>query len=257
MPTSQPEDRYEHDANAARPNPIGILAGMGVHSTAPFLELVIRECRNAGARREIDYPPMLIRTVPVPWDADGPIDHAVMRDTILSALVRLDRAGVRFVAIPCNTAHIYFHDLKASADAPVLNMIDEAVVSLDEAVRRPALLATRPTVEACIYQDRLLSSGRAAVWSEMLQGRVDDLLVQVKRGVHGAGLADAWNAVLAAARAEDADGAIIACTDINVAPIQDDDGRDRSFGVHDATRALARAVAARWAADRASSEADG
>jgi aspartate/glutamate racemase len=81
-------------------------------------------------------------------------------------------------------------------------MIDEAIGSLDENVHRPALLATRATVEAAVYRDRLHLSGREEVWSEPLQASVDDLLFGVKRGMPGVQLRDAWSRVLEAVKEE-------------------------------------------------------
>ena len=47
---------------------IGILAGMGPRSTAPFVDLVVSECRNQyGARHDIDFPPMMILSWPTPF----------------------------------------------------------------------------------------------------------------------------------------------------------------------------------------------
>lgn len=47
---------------------IGILAGMGPRSTAPFVDLVIDECQSQyGATFDIDFPRMLILSQPTPF----------------------------------------------------------------------------------------------------------------------------------------------------------------------------------------------
>jgi len=47
---------------------IGILAGMGPRSTAPFTDLLITECqRQYGAHYDIDFLPMLIYSLPTPY----------------------------------------------------------------------------------------------------------------------------------------------------------------------------------------------
>ena len=44
---------------------IGILAGMGPRSTAPFVDMLVDACqRQYGARYDIDFPPMLIYALP-------------------------------------------------------------------------------------------------------------------------------------------------------------------------------------------------
>ncbi len=110
------------------PPTIGILADIGPRSTAPFVDLVVDECqRQYGARSDDEFPSMMIFSLPTPFYLDRPIDHGALRAAILAGLQRLAGTGVAFVAMPCNTAHIYYDDLAASIDAPLLNMVDEAL----------------------------------------------------------------------------------------------------------------------------------
>ncbi|HLF03129.1 MAG TPA: aspartate/glutamate racemase family protein, partial [Anaerolineales bacterium] len=91
---------------------IGILAGMGPRSTAPFVDLVVTECqRQYGATRDLDFPPMMIYALPAPFDLDRPLDHEALRSAIGEGLRRLEATGVAFIAMPCNSAHIYYDDL--------------------------------------------------------------------------------------------------------------------------------------------------
>ena len=58
---------------------IGILAGMGPRSTAPFIDLVLTECQSQyGATNDIDFPKMMICSLPAPFYPDRPTDHAAM-----------------------------------------------------------------------------------------------------------------------------------------------------------------------------------
>src|SRR6188474_569355 len=143
------------------PRLIGILAGMGPRSTAPFVDMVVDECQQQyGARYDIDFPPMLIFALPTPFYIDRPIDHAVMQATIAAGLRKLEDAGVAFVAMPCNSAHIYVEALAAGMCVPLLNMIDVALGALPAGSKTIALLATRPTVAARMYQDALEHAGK-------------------------------------------------------------------------------------------------
>ena len=70
----------------AHPRLIGILAGMGPRSTAPFVDMLVDECqRQYGARYDIDFPPMLIYALPTPFYVDRPIDHAALEAAIARA----------------------------------------------------------------------------------------------------------------------------------------------------------------------------
>src|ERR1700675_1355428 len=128
----------------AHPRVIGILAGMGPRSTAPFVDMVIDECqRQYGARYDIDFPPMLIYSLPTPFYLDRPIDHAALEAAIVAGLRKLEDTGVAFVAMPCNSAHIYFEQLASSIHVPLLNMLDVALGALPAGSNTAALLATR------------------------------------------------------------------------------------------------------------------
>jgi aspartate racemase len=54
---------------------IGILAGMGPRSTAPFLELVYDECQmQYGAKNDIDFPEIVVFSWPTPFYVDKDIN---------------------------------------------------------------------------------------------------------------------------------------------------------------------------------------
>lgn len=218
---------------------IGILAGMGPRSTAPFIDLVLAECQQRyGAGHDLEFPHMMIYSLPVPFD-DQPVDHQRLSRIIAGGLKRLADAGVAFIAMPCNTAHRYYDELAASIDVPLLNMIDEAIDHLPAGAKRIAVLGTRLTFEAGLYQQRLQRSGLAGVVKEGEQDRIDRLIA----GIHG--WADRtqsqaqWDELLGDMRDAGADTVIVACTDLNVLDLR---GRDDGLRIVDGTRCLAQAV---------------
>ena len=80
---------------------IGLLAGMGVRSTAPFLEMVIEECqRQYGATHQPDYPQMMVLSWPTPFWIDRPIDHEAMRRRMGRALSGLSVPASTFSRCP-------------------------------------------------------------------------------------------------------------------------------------------------------------
>src|SRR5262249_39796929 len=110
---------------------IGILAGMGPRSTAPFIDLVVSECqRQYGARDDIDFPKMMICSQPAPFYEDRPTDHLALEATIQEGLQDLERTGAAFLAIACNTAHIYYSQLTQAINIPLLNMVNLAIADL-------------------------------------------------------------------------------------------------------------------------------
>jgi len=224
---------------------IGILAGMGPRSTAPFVALVVGECqRQYGAIYDDEFPPMMIYSLPTPFYVDRPIDHAALRSAIEAGLRRLASTGVALIAMPCNTAHIYFDALAAAIDVPLLNMVDLALLALPADAGRVALLATRPTAAARIYQDALERAGRAIYLKETLQAQVDRLIQTIKTMPDRQAAIELWRELLAALIAEGIDTALLACTDLNAVSA----AVDAPLALVDATACLAAATVRAWRA---------
>ena len=228
-----------------RPRLIGVLAGMGPRSTAPFVDMLVDECqRQYGARYDIDFPPMLIYALPTPFYVDRPIDHAALEAAIGAGLRKLEDAGVAFVAMPCNSAHIYFEPLAAGLRVPLLNMIDVALAALPAASNTVALLATRPTVEARIYQDAIERAGKRLLVGEAWQTRVDALILAIKSSADRAAANMLWRNLVADVYAAGADTLLLACTDLNAISAT----LDTPLALVDATRCLAEATIRTWRA---------
>jgi aspartate racemase len=223
---------------------IGLLAGMGVRSTGPFLDLVIEECqRQYGARYETDYPPMIVYSLPVPFYPDRPVDHDAFREAVVGGLERLQGTGVDFIAVPCNSAHVYFDELRHTATVPLLNLVDEAVASLPHDSATVALLATRYTRDSGLFQGRLAGTGRTVLSDEDTQVALDRLLTRLRQVSDLEPLRGEWREILGSLVHKGADSALIACTDLNAVSGPGDDGIVRMV---DGTRALASAVVRTW-----------
>jgi aspartate racemase len=223
---------------------IGILAGMGPRSTAPFVDLVIDECqRQYGAREDDEFPPMMISSLPTPLYLDRPIDHGALRAAIVAGLRKLASTGVAFVAMPCNTAHIYYDDLAAAIDVPLLNIVDEALRAMPASADRIALLASRLTVEAGIYQAAAARVGLELVSPARWQAQVDQLLGAIKSSPDRRDAVAMWRSLLDDLAADKIDTVVLACTDLNAVS-----AAHAGLAVLDATQCLAAATVREWRA---------
>lgn len=92
----------------------GILAGMGPKSTGPFVDKVVDQCQKIyEAINDVDFPHMMIYSCPTPLYIDKPLNHNDMEMAIIKRARRLEKTEVDFIAIPCNTAHIYFNQIRS------------------------------------------------------------------------------------------------------------------------------------------------
>ena len=221
---------------------IGILAGMGPRSTAPFLDLVVTECqRQYGARDDIDFPKMMICSQPAPFYEDRPPDHEALEAAIREGLQDLERAGADFLSIACNTAHIYYPRLAASVGVPVLKMVDLTLAAVPDSARRLALIAARPTTESRVYQDGPL--GRRVEWAEPeWQGDVDHLLGATRTSTDPALFQGLWSGLMDRVRAAGADMTVVACLDLSAILPHTPAG----WPLLDASRCLAEEIVREW-----------
>lgn len=199
---------------------IGILAGMGPKSTGPFVDTVVAECQTIyGAKHDMDFPHMMIYSCPTPFYMDRPIDHAAMKKAIIEGAQKLESTGVDFIAMPCNTAHLYFEELQRSITIPILNIVDETLKAIPENTKRVALLATEATVQASIYQDGITKRDIEYIHNEQWQEMINQIITCIKGGE----IEEArklWSLLVLQLK-DEVDTAIIACTDLNVVVSED------------------------------------
>ncbi len=221
---------------------IGILAGMGPKSTAPFIDKVVDLCqRRHGARHDIDFPPMLIYSCPTPFYLDRPVDSDALRDAIAAGAARLAACSVDYLAVPCNIAHVYFDSIQAAVPVPILNMVAATVAAVPSAAVRITVLATSSTLDAGIYQQGLRQAGKEFVSQPGWQERVTETIRLIKGGQAAAEAKTLWDGLLEDVGAH-ADAAVIACTDLNVVA----DGAPSPLPLVDSSACLATAVVDRY-----------
>ncbi len=68
----------------------------------------------------------------------------------------LEKSGVDFIVIPCNTAHYFLNDIQKAVNVPVLNMIEiasEYIKNNFPQIKNIGLLASNGTIKTEIYHN--------------------------------------------------------------------------------------------------------
>lgn len=142
---------------------IGVLGGMGPLATVDFLHKLVA---STPAARDQDHVPLLIWNVPQIPDrqkalaGSGESPLPAMRQGI----ERLNEGGATRIVIPCNTAHLWSAELAEASRAPLIHIVDAAIAAIatqeqGEQDGPIGIVATRGTLEARLYQDRLAAKG--------------------------------------------------------------------------------------------------
>jgi aspartate racemase len=227
---------------------LGILGGMGPLATLDFMRKVLDA---TPAARDQDHVPMIVSCLPQIPDRTAAFrgEGGSPLEAIVACGRRLERAGADLIVMPCNTAHLWFDEVQAQLQRPMLHLVDAALrEALDRAGpdARLGLLATDATIASGLYINRRLPGMPPVQW---LLPTAGEMLEQVMPGIEAvkAGQLDAGRARLTEAalalRRRGADVLVLGCTEI---PLVLDDAAC-GLQVVDATAALARLVVARVA----------
>lgn len=216
---------------------------MGPRSTAPFIDLVIDECQNQyGAKHDEEFPPIMIYSLPTPFYVERPIDHELMKKTIIEGLRKLESAGVSFIAMPCNSAHIYFKELKESINIPLINIVEETLKKLPKTSQKVTLFSTSSTFEDNIYQSGMEYSRHEFIFKDEWQRKINNLIQNIKTNKEDIKNIDMWNELIEDVKKEFVDDIIIACTDLNVVLRKS----HSPINIVDSSKCLAEAVVSRY-----------
>ena len=222
---------------------LGVLGGMGPLATADFFHKLIDA---AGAERDEQNIPTLIHSVPQLPSRPA----AILRGgesplpALLNARDRLLGAGATMLAMPCNTAHHWYDDLRRGLDVPFLHIVDAVAAELPPQALKLGIIATAATLATRIYEVRLADGiewlrPTAAQFEQAVQPGIDAV-----KGNSAAAGGRLLEPVVADLLGRGAACVVLACTELPVAldaiasPLRDH--------CVDSTAALARTCVRVW-----------
>ncbi|AYA41973.1 aspartate/glutamate racemase family protein [Xenorhabdus nematophila] len=151
---------------------IGILGGMGPAATVDAMDKIIKNT-PANCDQEhipviaVSFPDIPDRTASILAGGESPFNK------MLAALRILEAAGAECIIIPCNTAHYWYDELKASTKIPFLNIVEVTCNKIvSEGINNVAILATTGTIKIGLYQDRLRKENVNFVVPDDIQQRI-------------------------------------------------------------------------------------
>lgn len=132
---------------------LGILGGMGPAAAAEFMRLL---AEKAPASCDQEHPVMYLLSDPHIADRTAAVFGAGPDPTerIRKDLMTVAGWGVDFLAVPCNTAHIFIDRFRQELPVPLLHIVEETVNACRRQNPNGAwLLATEATCKCGVYQE--------------------------------------------------------------------------------------------------------
>ncbi|WP_240666269.1 aspartate/glutamate racemase family protein [Oerskovia turbata] len=201
------------------PAPVGVVGGVGPLATAYFLQLVVQLTQ---AERDQDHLDMVVLNHATIPDRTAFILGRSAEDpapVLANDARRLERFGVSFLVMPCNTAHYFTQQVIDSTSVPLLSIIDVTVAAVRE--RQPdltqvGLLATEGTATSGVYQDAFAAVGIETLLPDAADQAVVNTIIydQVKAGQPVD--IDALHGVAQRLQARGAGEIVLGCTELSV-----------------------------------------
>ena len=198
----------------------GILGGMGIDVTA---ELLTRIIDATVAAKEQDHIPVIInhnpkipdRTRAIVYGGEAPLP------LLKSSLEMLTKAGVDFIAVPCNTVHYWYDEMQKHVSVPIIHMIGEVVeksLSIKNGLKKAGLLATTGTVKIGLYQGMFAEKGiKVILPNDDDQTVVMKNIMRIKAREALSDIRQDFVRIAQGLIARNAEIIVIGCTDISLA----------------------------------------
>ncbi|MBB1602769.1 aspartate/glutamate racemase family protein [Variovorax sp. UMC13] len=226
----------------AVPQRLGVLGGMGPLAGAAF---ALRMVQLTPADSDQQHIPVLLCNDPAIPDRSsacmgtGPSPLPAM----LRGIDTLVAGGADCIAIPCNTAHLWFDELQAASPTRLLHIVDSVVADLRRqgvTEGKVGILGTPATIAMGLYQRYLRAAGYEPIEpsAEEVQRLCVPAIAAVKANRIDAAFAPAAEGVRLLAQ-RGAKAVVLGCTEL---PLAVPPGRRAELGIvlTDSIDALAR-----------------
>ncbi|MHB8710081.1 MAG: aspartate/glutamate racemase family protein [Minisyncoccota bacterium] len=199
---------------------IGILGGVGPQTTSKVYLSIIKLIRERGEEK---YPPIVIYNLPFPFVIEYEaivqgINSEKMIAYLLDGAKILEKSGVDFGILPCNTLHKYIGEIRKAVKFPFLSILEETALALKERkVKKVGMLATETTIESKIYENVLKNIGINILYpSKNEQDTVNNIIVELLNETENSFQKEKLKTVCNALHERGAELILLACTDLQL-----------------------------------------
>ena len=163
---------------------IGILGGMGTQAGLDFCSKLAKLNRGKADQK---YPLfVLYNKASIPDRKQHNKKYKKILNSLVEGCKFLQKNKCKFIAMPCNTAHFWYSDLKKKIRVPILNMPELVYLNISQRCKKNTkigLLATETTIKTGIYNKLLRDKYKLVVPLKKLQiNHVNKSIKFVKMG---------------------------------------------------------------------------
>lgn len=199
---------------------VGVIGGLGPETTSEFYLEVIFQCQKINDKQR---PLIVISSVPLLFEIERDlIASNTGKERYIPFLVeeakRLEKSGVDFLVMPCNSLHVFIEEIRAAVGIPVLSIVEETVNYLKQNnFNKVGLISTSATVANNVYEAKFDENSIAFVTPNDLQrAKMDKIIQRLIEGRHMNQDRELILEVVKDLSSQDVDCVALACTDLQL-----------------------------------------
>ena len=199
---------------------VGIIGGLGPETTAEFYLEVIFECQK---RNSIERPSIIIASVPLKFEIEHDLIEANKgKERCIPFLIqeakRLEKSGVDFIVMPCNSLHVFIEEIRGAVTVPVLSIVEETVKYLKQNnMNQVGIISTSATIKNQVYETMLAKNDISFMAPNDLQkAKMDKIIQRLIQGRHQNSDRQLILEVVDELASMGVDSVALACTDLQL-----------------------------------------
>lgn len=212
--------------NTKKEKIVGVIGGMGPEATVDLMQRIIR---NTPATDDVDHVRCIVDNNPkIPSRIKALLENSGENPGVHMADMgrRLEAWGADFLAIPCNTAHVYHGDVERAVNIPVLHIVDlaiKAALRKKDNLKQIGVLATPMVRITKLYEDRFAPFGISVIYPDSQdEVKLFEIIRKIKAGDTGPAQKEALKIIQQKLVDKGAELCILACTELGLV-LQEDD----------------------------------
>lgn len=199
------------------PKTLGVIGGLGPMATAYFLRLLTQ---MSDAKTDQEHMETIIYSMPSIPDRTGYIIGESKENPVPKMVLcgeKLKESGADLIAIPCITAHYFHKELEEKIGLPIINVIEETVLCLEEEkIGRVGIMATDGTIRSGLFQDALKKHGIQLILPDSeRQKKVMHIIYNEVKAGKNADMAY-FNRISDELYGQGAEAVLLACTELSL-----------------------------------------
>ncbi len=165
---------------------VGVIGGLGPETTAEFYLEVVFGCQKINKDQR---PLIVISSVPLLFEIERDL---IATNTgkeryipfLVDEAIRLEKSGVDFLVMPCNSLHVFIEEIRNAVSIPVLSIVEETIHYMQRKnFSNVGLISTSATVKNNVYENELLKSNiNFETPSDLEKAKMDKIIQKLIEG---------------------------------------------------------------------------